>query len=325
MNDRDCIPASITRRRFLQGTAVASASLSLAPLANRAFAAPSPQELPLITRTIPSSGEQLPVVGLGTNAFGVDSPEAMAPLREILELMPQLGGKVVDTARAYGRSEEVIGELVEQLGNREQLFIASKSPIQGPLGDPEEELLTSFRRLRVDRLDLMLIHNLHGLEELMPSYLRFREEGKLRYIGMSTSTDVQYPDMLAAMRRYPLDFIQVDYALDNRNAAEEMLPLAQERGMAVMVNMPFGGRRGAADTFRRLANTPVPDWAAEFDAYSWPQVLLKYVISHPAVTVAIPGTTQTRHLRDNQAAGRGRLPDADMRKRIEALWDSLPA
>jgi len=103
-----------------------------------------------------------------------------------------------------------------------------------------------------------------------------------------------------------------------------MLPLAQERGMAVMVNMPFGGRRGAADTFRRLANTPVPDWAAEFDAYSWPQVLLKYVISHPAVTVAIPGTTQTRHLRDNQAAGRGRLPDADMRKRIEALWDSLP-
>ncbi len=317
-------PNQLTRRQFLETTAVATAGIGLSALAPGLRAAEPSEVLPLITKPIPSSGEQIPVIGLGTNAYGVDSPEAMAPLHEILELMPRLGGKVVDTARVYGRSEEVIGEIVEQLGNRDQLFIASKTPIRGPLGDPEEELLTSFRRLRLEKLDLMLIHNLHGLDELMPAYIRFREEGRLRYIGMSTSTYTQYQEQMAAMRRYPLDFIQVDYSIDNRNAADEILPLAQELGIAVMINVPFGGRRNAGDTFRRLADTALPEWAAEFDARSWAQVLLKYVVSHPAVTVTIPGTTQVRHLRDNQAAGRGRLPDADTRRRIEALWDSLP-
>lgn len=314
----------ITRRQFLETSAMATAGFSLCSLSSALSAAESREALPLITKPIPSSGEQIPVIGLGTNAYDVDSPEDLAPLREILELMPQLGGKVVDTARVYGRSEEVIGEIVEQLGNRNQLFIASKTPIRGPLGNPEEELLTSFQRLRVEKLDLMLIHNLHGLDELMPTYIRFREEGRLRYIGMSTSTDTQYKEQMAAMSRYPLDFIQVDYSIDNRNAADELLPLAQELGIAVMINVPFGGRRNAGDTFGRLADIPLPEWAAEFDARSWAQVLLKYVVSHPAVTVAIPGTTKVRHLRDNQAAGRGRLPDAAMRRRIEALWDSLP-
>ena len=314
-----------SRRRFLGHGAVAAAGLGLAPWLPAVLRADTHQDLPLITKPIPSSGEEIPVIGLGTNAYSVDTPEEMAPLREVIELMPQLGGTVIDTARVYGRSEEVIGEIVENLGNRDELFLASKTPIRGPLGDPEEELLTSFRHLRVETLDLMLIHNLHGLEELMPAYVRFRDEGRLRYIGMSTSTETQYAAQMAAMERYPLDFIQVDYSIDNRNAANEILPLAQELGIAVMVNVPFGGRRNAGDTFRRLADIPLPDWAAEFDAYSWAQVLLKYVVSHPAVTVAIPGTTQARHLRDNQGAARGRLPDAEMRQRIERFWDDLPA
>jgi diketogulonate reductase-like aldo/keto reductase len=315
----------LTRRQFIQSSAVAAAGLGLAPLWANPARANTLMDLPLITKPVPSSGEQLPVIGIGTNAFSVDSPGDMAPLRDVLEMLPQLGGTVIDTARVYGRSEEVIGELVEQLGNRDQLFIASKTPISGALGDPEEELLTSFRRLRVEKLDLMLIHNLHGLDALMPTYMRFRDQGHLRYIGMSTSTDTQYVDQMAAMRRYPLDFIQVDYSIDNRNSADEILPLAQELGIAVMINVPFGGRRNAGSIFARLADIPLPDWAADFDATSWAQVLLKYVVSHPAVNVAIPGTTNTRHLIDNQGAARGRLPDADMRRRIEVFWDNLPA
>jgi len=314
-----------TRRRFLKSSAATAAGLGISSMLPGLAMADTHADLPLITKPIPSSGEQIPVIGLGTNAYSVNTAEEMAPLREVIELMPQLGGTVIDTARVYGRAEEVIGEIVEDLGNRDQLFIASKTPIRGPLGDPEEELLTSFRQLRIETLDLMLIHNLHGLDELMPAYMRFREDGRLRYIGMSTSSESQYAEQMAAMRRYPLDFIQVDYSIDNRNAANEILPLAQELGIAVMINVPFGGRRNAGDTFRRLADVPLPDWAAEIDAHSWAQVLLKYVVSHPAVTVAIPGTTQARHLRDNQGAGRGRLPDADIRRRIEQLWDSLPA
>lgn len=314
-----------TRRQFLQTSAVAAAGLGLTSVLPNPAAANTLMDLPLITKPIPSSGEQLPVIGIGTNAYSVDTADELAPLRDVLEMMPQLGGSVIDTARVYGRAEEVIGELVEGLGNRDRLFIVSKTPIRGELGDPEEELLTSFRQLRMETLDLMLIHNMHGLDALMPTYIRFREQGRLRYIGMSTSTDTQYADQMAAMRRYPLDFIQVDYSIDNRNAADEILPLAQELGIAVMINVPFGGRRNAGSTFGRLASVPLPDWAAEFDATSWAQVLLKYVVSHPAVNVAIPGTTNTRHLLDNQGAARGRLPDADMRRRIEAFWDALPA
>src|SRR5690606_11395188 len=145
-----------------------------------------------------------------------------------------------------------------------------------------------------------------------------------RYIGMSTSVDAQYDAQMEAMRRHPLDFIQVDYSIANRSAADAILPLAADRGTAVLIHVPFGGRgSGAASTFGRVAGRELPDWAAEIDAASWAQVFLKYVVSHPAVTVAIPGTTQVAHLIDNQGAGRGRLPDAEMRRRIEAFWDAL--
>jgi aryl-alcohol dehydrogenase-like predicted oxidoreductase len=312
----------ISRRDALKVGALATAGLALGPLPSSAFAGAATRDL--ITKPIPSTGERIPVIGLGTNAYSVDSAEAMAPLREVIRTMPRLGGTVIDTARVYGRAEEVIGEIVEELDIRDEVFIATKTPIRGELGDPHEEIRISMDRLRMDRLDLILIHNLHGLDHLMPAFIEAKEAGTVRYIGMSTSSESQYPAQMEAMRRYPLDFIQVDYSIANRSAADAIIPLAADRGMAVMINVPFGGRGGgAAATFGRVSGRELPDWAAEFGAESWAHFFLKYVVSHPAVTVAIPGTTQRRHLEDNQGAGRGGLPDAAMRRRMEAFWDEL--
>jgi diketogulonate reductase-like aldo/keto reductase len=287
-------------------------------------AAQNAQSLRPLTKSIPSTGEQLPVIGLGTNAYGANTAEQMVPLREVLERMPQVGGKLVDTARVYGRSEAVIGEIVQGLGNRKQLFIATKTPMFGDFSNPQAAFDLSFQSLRTDVIDLMQIHMMAGLVELMPVFEKAKKAGRIRYTGISTSEDNQYDALTAAMKTYPIDFIQVDYSLGNRNAAERVLGLAQERKMAVLINVPFGGRgRGAAAMFSRVSGKPLPDWAAEFDATSWAQVFLKYVVSHPAVTVAIPGTTQRRNMEDNQGAGRGRLPDAAMRRRIEQYWDSL--
>lgn len=316
------IPGPISRRDALRLGALAAAGFALSP--SLPLAARRAPRLQPITKPIPSSGEHIPVIGLGTNQYSVDTPEEMAQLQEVLETMVDLGGSVVDTARVYGRAEEVIGELLERMGNRERFFIATKTPIRGELRAPEVELQTSFDQLRVDTLDLMLIHNLHGLDELMPAYIEWKETGRIRYIGMSTSVESQYAAQMDGMRRYPLDFIQVDYSIANRTAADEILPLARELGIAVLVNVPFGGRgQGAAATFGRVADRELPDWAAEIDAESWAQVFLKYVVSHPAVTAAIPGTTQVRHMVDNQGAGRGRLPDAQLRREIERFWDGL--
>jgi diketogulonate reductase-like aldo/keto reductase len=238
--------------------------------------------------------------------------------------MPKLGGTLIDTARVYGRSEAVIGELLEGLGNRAQMFIATKTPMFGDFSNPQAVLDVSFKALRVQTIDLIQIHMMAGLAQLMPVFESNKAAKRVRYIGISTSEDSQYDAIMAAMRQYPLDFIQVDYSLGNRNAAERVLALAQERRMGVLVNVPFGGRgRGAASMFGRVSGRPLPDWAAEFDAASWAQVFLKYVVSHPAVTAAIPGTTQRRNMEDNQGAGRGRLPDAAMRQRIEQYWDAL--
>lgn len=313
--------SSLSRREIVHAAAMASVGLALGPFA-AAAAKDTPGSTP-ITKPIPSTGERLPVIGLGTNQYSVDTPEELARLQEVLETMVTLGGSVVDTARGYGRSEEVIGELIQRMGNRDRFFISTKTPLGGDLRAPEIEVQASFDRLKVDTIDLMLIHNLHGLDQLMPALIDAKEKGRVRYIGMSTSTDGQYAAQMESMRRYPLDFIQVDYSIANRNAADAVLPLAQERGVAVLVNVPFGGRRGAAAVFGRVADRALPGFAADFDATSWAQFFLKYVVSHPAVTAAIPGTTRVTHLTDNQGAGRGRLPDAAMRREMERYWDAL--
>ena len=312
---------SLSRRQIIRGAAGTFAALALGPF-TPAVAKDASQGAP-VTKPIPSTGERLPVIGLGTNQYRVENPEDMARFHEVLEKMVALGGSVVDTARVYGRAEVVIGELMQRLGQRDRFFIATKTPIAGKLRSPEIELQTSFDQLRVKVIDLILIHNLHGLDELMPAFIRAKKDGRIRYIGMSTSEEIQYAAQMAAMRRYPLDFIQVNYSIANRNAADAILPLAQERKIGVMVNVPFGGVGNTGSTFGRVKGRPLPDWAAEIDAESWAQVFLKYVVSHPAVTVAIPGTTQVQHLVDNQGAGRGRLPNAAMRREIERYWDAL--
>ena len=230
------------RRRVLKLAAMAGTS---AVLGNRLELFAQQATLPLITKAIPSTGEQLPVIGLGTNAYSVETPEQLAPLREILAEMSKLGGKVIDTARAYGRSEEVIGQLLAELGNRNSYFLSTKSPIRGDLGAPEVEIQASFDRLRVKTIDLMLIHNLHGLDALMPAFIDVKKQGRIRYIGMSTSVDAQYQAQMAGMRKYPLDFIQVDYSIANRGAADAILPLAQERKIAVLVNVPSAAAAAA--------------------------------------------------------------------------------
>jgi aryl-alcohol dehydrogenase-like predicted oxidoreductase len=218
----------------------------------------------------------------------------------------------------------VIGEILEGFGARKQWFVATKTPIGGDFSNPEAVLDVSFKALRTDVIDLMQIHMMAGLTQMMPVFQKAKAAKRIRYIGISTSSDGQYTDLMNAMKTYPLDFIQVDYSIENRNAAESVLALALERKVGVLINVPFGGRgRGAASTFAKVKGRELPDWAKEFDATSWAQVFLKYIVSHPAVTATIPGTTQVRNLEDNQGAGRGRLPDAAMRRRIEQYWDSL--
>ena len=275
-----------------------------------------------ITKPIPASGEKLPVIGLGTNAYSVDTPEAMPPLKEVLAAMPGAGGTLIDTAPGYGRSEIVLGELIASIGNRDKFFLATKV-LAPDVAAATAMIEASFERLKTDRIELMQVHNITGIDAFLPMLTKLKEQKRIRYIGVTTSADKQYPELIAAMRAHPLDFIQVDYSLDNRDAAKEILPLAQERKMGVLCNLPLGGRRGSL--FRRVQGQPVPDWAKAFDATTWAHVFLKYVVSHPAVTAAIPGTTKVENMKDNQGAGKGKLPTAAQRAEIEKFWDALPA
>jgi aryl-alcohol dehydrogenase-like predicted oxidoreductase len=276
----------------------------------------------LLTRPIPSSGEALPVVGLGTNAYSVTDAAEVAKREAVVARLVELGGKVIDTARAYGDSELVVAGIVQRLKARDRVFLATKTPIQGELGDPAAVAAETFRRVGADVIDLLQVHNLHGTAELMPTLQRLKAERRVRYIGATSSRDEQYPAMLAAMRDHPLDFVQIDYSIANRSAAAEVLPLAVTRKIGVLVNMPFGGRRDG-NLLRRLGDRPLPPWAADLDAGSWAEVLLKYVLSHPAVTCAIPGTTSVQNLETNLRAARGPLPDEALRRRMEEYWDAL--
>lgn len=278
--------------------------------------------LPLITKTVPSTKEKLPVIGIGTNNFGVSAPEELAARRDVLKMLPELGGAIVDTAQAYGTSEQVIGEAVAGLGNRSKLFIATKTPLAGNVSDAKTTLEKSFASLRTDKIDLLQIHNVHGIDELLPLYKDYKKAGKIRYIGVTTSVDSQYSALIEAMKKYDFDFVQVDYSMQDRSAEKEVFPVAKDRGMGVLVNMPLGGRRGN-NLMQQVAGKELPKWAAEIDVSSWAQFFLKYDISHPVVTAAIPGTTKVSHLEDNQKAGRGRVPDAAMRERMEKHWESI--
>jgi diketogulonate reductase-like aldo/keto reductase len=273
----------------------------------------------LIAKAIPVSGEWLPAIGLGTDAFRA---EVRDDVRAELKRMHELGSVVIDTAAAYGDSEAIIGEALESLGTREKFFLATKL-VGSSTSQPEgaESFARSLERLKTRRVDLLQIHNLNGLEELLPRLQEWKKEGRIRYLGVTTSRESQHAELAAAMRTYRLDFVQVDYSIANREAATTILPLALEHRIGVLVNLPFG----RSSLFQQAAGRALPPWAADIDVASWAQYFLKYVIAHPAVTCVIPGSTRVAHLEDNQGAGRGRVPDAAMRRRMEEYWDAKAA
>jgi aryl-alcohol dehydrogenase-like predicted oxidoreductase len=282
---------------------------------------PPPRLAPLMTKAIPSTGERLAVVGLGTNNYSPTTPEERAARREVVAALTAAGAQVIDTAPAYRQSEEVLGELMADIGNRKQAFVATKvTAPEGDLAKGVAMIEESMRRLKTDTLDLLQIHSLNGVDVLFPHLNELKRKGKVRYIGITTSSSNQHAQMVELINSQPLDFVQVDYSLANRAAAESVLPAAQAKRVGVLINLPFGGRRDG-NLISRAAGRELPDWAAGIGAKTWSQFLLKYVVSHPAVTVAIPGMTKLSHLEDNLDAIRGRMPDAATRARMEKYWD----
>lgn len=276
---------------------------------------PSASATPLLRRPIPSSGEQLPAIGLGTwQTFDVGpSASERAPLEKVLAEFSALGGTLIDSSPMYGRSEEVVGELAAVLGLRKKLFIATKVWTPGK-NEGIRQMEDSMQKLQAKPIDLMQVHNLVDVADHLATLRDWKRQGIVRYIGVTHYTASAHGEVARVVRSEPLDFIQINYSVGERDAEKALLPLAQERGVAVIVNRPFAG----GQILRRLRGKPIPGWANEIDCTSWPQLLLKYVISHPAITCAIPATAKVEHLRDNMKAGQGRLPDEKLRTRIAA-------
>jgi len=301
-----------TRRELLKAGLCGGASLFVPP--------PLALADSLIRRKIPSTGESLPVIGIGTarRYERVTTEAERAPLREVLRQFQEMGGKVIDTAPSYGTAEMVVGDLVAELKIREPLFIATKLGVRDRDAGIQQ-LEQSFKRLRTPTIDLIAVHNLQDTQTQLGTLRQWRQAGRIRYVGITTSFDRQYPEFEQTMRAEALDFIQVDYALDNRKADQRILPLAADRGMGVMINLPFGRGR----LFTAVQGKSLPPWASEFDCTSWAQFFLKYIVSHPAVTCTMPGTAKVEYLVDNLGAARGRLPDAAMRRQMENFIDGL--
>jgi aryl-alcohol dehydrogenase-like predicted oxidoreductase len=317
----------VNRREWLKLSAAAAgagAALSLDPRLLRAL-----QSGEMIMRAVPSTGEELPIVGLGSSATfsQVARSEDVAGLREVLRTLVDNGGSVFDTAPSYGASEEVAGSLANELGIEDQIFWATKVNVAGRGGggaDParaREQIEQSFERFQVPVIDLIQVHNLADIPTQLGVLKELKEEGRIRYIGTTSTFERQYEELASVMRNEPLDFIGVDYAVDNRSSEEVILPLAQERGIGVLVYVPFGRTR----LFSRVGDRALPDWAAEFDATTWAQFFIKFAASHPAVTVVTPATSQAHHMLDNLGGGRGRLPDEATRSRMAAFVDALPS
>ncbi len=311
---------SLSRRELLRSALLASVGAGWVPLGAAAVPSPGAADAgTLITKPIPSSGERLPVIGLGTDSFRASESDA---IRAEIVRMQQLGGTVIDTAASYGDAEQLIGDALAATGLRPRLFLASKLTSDGQGGfysdgvGGEASFKRSLERLRTDRIDLMQVHNLRGVDELMPMLQRWKQQGRIRYLGITTSRVSQHEEMASAMRAHTLDFIQVDYSIANRDAEHTLFPLAQERRVAVLANLPLVHGRLIGSSRAH----PLPPWVGELGITSWSQYLLKYAASHPAVTCAIPGSTQVAHLEDNQRAARGVLPDAATRRRMEEYW-----
>ena len=272
----------------------------------------------LIKTTIPSTGQQVPSVGLGTVKFRGDPSSAeMAPFKETLQKFYSLGGSLVDTSPNYGNSEEVLGHLLAELGIRDKVFMATKVDREDQ-AEGIKRMEGSFKRLG-GNIDLMQVHNLRGTDVELETMQAWKDEGRIKYIGITTHRVSQHEEIERYMRKYPLDFIQINYSMADQAAADRLLPLAQDKGIAVLVNRPFG----KGELFGAVKGVKLPDWAAEIDAKSWGQVFLKYIISHPAATIPIPGTSKPHHAEDNMAAMTGRLPTVELRSEMATFIKTL--
>jgi len=274
----------------------------------------------MLTRAIPSSGEKLPVIGLGTwQAFDVElSSENRTGLLEVLSLFVKFEGRVIDTSPMYGRAEAVIGELTAALGIRDKIFLATKVWTRGK-EDGIKSMNRSMELLRAKRIDLMQVHNLLDVQTQLGTLHEWKSQGRVRYVGITHYEAGAFAAVERILRSEKLDFVQINYSLMEREAEQRLLPLAQQRQVAVIANRPFGG----GDLFNKTRSKPLPDWAADFDCHSWAQFFLKWIVANPAVTCVIPATNKPRHVEDNMAGGIGRLPDAKTRARMVEVVSSL--
>jgi diketogulonate reductase-like aldo/keto reductase len=298
----------------LASLAAAGAASVLRPLTA------APGRSPILTRPIPSTGEKLPVVGLGSwITFNVgDDPVARDSCAEVMRAFFHEGGRLIDSSPMYGSSQEVIGYSLGKLGKPSQLFSADKVWISSGARGPAQ-IEESRKHWNIPRFDLLEVHNVLSWEEHLPMLFAMKAAARLRYVGVTTSEGRRHDEIERIMSSRPLDFVQVTYNVLDREVENRILPLARERSIGVIVNRPF--RRG--ELIRRFGRSPLPNWAGEIDCANWPQLLLKFIVSHPAVSCAIPATTRVDHVRENLGAAYGRLPDEPMRRRLVAYVETL--
>jgi diketogulonate reductase-like aldo/keto reductase len=302
------------RRRFLKQVT----SISAAALTWPAWL--SAREAALLKKAIPKTGEQLPVIGMGTSrTFDAGNDQAMrAQLKQVLQLFFDNGGAVIDSSPMYGTAEQVTGDLLRSIKNKQALFAATKVWTWGKQ-EGIAQMQQSSERMGVKVFDLMQIHNLRDWEVQLETLKQWKAEGKVRYIGITTSHGRSHDELEVVLENEPFDFVQFSYNIMNRTVEDRLLPMAHEHGIATLINRPFA--RG--ELFRLVKGKPLPTWASEADINSWGQFFLKFVVSHPDVTCAIPATSKPHHMQDNMAAGFGRLPDAEMRQRMITYINSL--
>ncbi|MBL0170933.1 MAG: aldo/keto reductase [Gemmatimonadaceae bacterium] len=313
----------INRREFIGITTGVGATLGLTPQLLRALA-----QGPLIQRAIPSSGEKIPVIGLGSSATfsQVARAEDVSALRAVFQAMSERGARVFDTAPGYGASEQVAGKLVNELGIADKMFWATKVNVAGRGGtaaDPAAARAQIDRSLAIfnqPKIDLLQVHNMGDPATQLGIVREYKKAGKVRYVGITTTFPNQYAQLIDVMKSEPLDFIGVDYAADNRDVEDLILPLALEKKIAVLAYAPFG----RTSLFRRAAGKELPAFAKDFDAATWAQFFLKFTLSHPAITAVTPATSQAKNMIDNIGGGIGRIPNDAQRKQIIEFVDALP-
>jgi diketogulonate reductase-like aldo/keto reductase len=305
---------AMTRRQATKLIGATAAGAFLPLTASRVHAAVD--SAGMLTRTIASTGEKLPVIGLGSAVtFDVRGSSKIGAVGEVLSLFIKHGGKLIDSSPMYGQAEAVIGEIAAKQHLRDSLFLATKVWTNGKQ-EGIAMMERSLGRFQTRKIDLMQVHNLVDVDTQMGSLRDWKAKGRIRYTGITYSERSGFGEVERVMKLHKPDFVQINYSLVDRGAAQRILPLAQQLRMAVIINRPFGG----GGILQHIAAKPLPPWAAEFDCHSWPQFLLKWIVAHPAVTCVIPATNNPQHLEDNMKAGIGRLPDAKTRDRMASLF-----